>query len=495
MVAFRKLIVLIGLVAAASIGVGCGGASAPRGTIRSLTSSAFAVRGIPAGWDLASVGIGTAAPRWSSDSSGTDEPYTVLSGTGAGRGSEVVVVSTTGFEGYEGGLAQASAAYTANRRAEEFVIDGQRALYAPATDDRWADLVAVRGHDIAVRVTSPHGTQNDLASLLARVVLPADRSKPPTLDPPGGMRLAGSVNAIAVLAGATTFAAGATVAPGPERSHAAAWLGPTGKDSLVVLTIPGSSADVAAIAAYTEDTYRRGHTSRARDVGGRPGVVVTTTERDNDEYHRLSVWAETDWGDLMVVNAEGGSLPTEDQLVAIAASARRATPAEWAAFEATAGGADLTTRLFPELRRGDGSVIALGTFADGEWGVAFRSSNPPGGAGKYTVDVRMALAGGGAGGVTGPDVDAGTGDAFVVFDTLVSSSGVVTGAAPAGVATVEVTYAGRTAKAAFAPVGRLPHGARFFAVKMDDPLGDRTARAVVVARDATGTEIARTTTG
>ncbi len=70
------------------------------------------MRTVPDGFHLVVAGKGTQYQNWGSDSLGTHEPFTVLSPDGKATGPEVVVVSATGFAGYEGELAQASAGYT-----------------------------------------------------------------------------------------------------------------------------------------------------------------------------------------------------------------------------------------------------------------------------------------------------------------------------------------------------------------------------------------------
>lgn len=155
--------------------------------------------------------MGTAAGDWGSDSSGTVEPYSVLSPDGRADHPDVVLVAITGFEGYEGGLAQASMGYLAEGR-QDLRIDGADAVYAPAADDargtRWADLVVVRGEDLAVRVSSPEASLEELAAVAARVGVPTDRTQAPVVpDPPTGFRLVGSVHVDGVLA-AEVYVAG-----------------------------------------------------------------------------------------------------------------------------------------------------------------------------------------------------------------------------------------------------------------------------------------------
>ena len=75
-------------------------------------SSPFVVEDPPAGYQLVLAGRGDYAQTWSSDSFGDDEPVTVLAppGEGADR-PDAVMVSLTGYAGFQGGLDQAAALY------------------------------------------------------------------------------------------------------------------------------------------------------------------------------------------------------------------------------------------------------------------------------------------------------------------------------------------------------------------------------------------------
>lgn len=78
----------------------CDAKAAPRQLAVSGRSHPFAVGLVPRGFRPVSAGSGNKRQAWGDDSFGTDEPFTVL----RGDGDSVMVVSTTGFEGYQGNL-------------------------------------------------------------------------------------------------------------------------------------------------------------------------------------------------------------------------------------------------------------------------------------------------------------------------------------------------------------------------------------------------------
>lgn len=87
----------------------------------SESSSPFAVSALPDGYESVLAGTGTDVQAWGSDGAGTHEPFTVLVQDDSTAPEDVVVVSITGFEGYQGGLAQASAGYLDSRRSSRSV--------------------------------------------------------------------------------------------------------------------------------------------------------------------------------------------------------------------------------------------------------------------------------------------------------------------------------------------------------------------------------------
>ncbi|MFZ6004855.1 MAG: hypothetical protein ACOYXM_13090 [Actinomycetota bacterium] len=311
---------------------------------RSAMSSPFSAVAVPADYTPVAAGIGTAVGEWGEDSTGTVEPYTVLSPDGRVTGPDVVFVSITGFEGYQGGLGQASRGYLSG--STDLTIDGADAIYSPARRDergeQWADLVVVRGDDLAVRVSSPEADAAELTAIAERVAVPDDRTKAPTVpDPPTGLRVVGSVDVDGVLASEPYVALHSDQVPGPRSAHAGGWVrtGSNGEDQLSVLTVPGRSLDIAALPVWQVQLPWLTRTSHERDVDGRPAVVIEELRSDMAGANRRSVLVEAEWGDVVVVSATGASLPSEEALVLTAASVRPAEDAMWerSVIDATGG--------------------------------------------------------------------------------------------------------------------------------------------------------------
>jgi hypothetical protein len=370
-------VVLLALLA------GCGSSGETRRTYpevdqdpRSEASSPFTVGAVPPGYEIETAGMGTAVGEWSSDSFGTVEPYTALSPDGRPDHPEVVLVAITGFEGYQGGLAQASVGYLSQDR-EELTVDGAEAMYAPATDDarglRWADLVVVRSDDLAVRVSSPSASRAELIDIVRRVEVPDDRTLAPTVpDPPNGLQLVGSADVDGVLATDVYVAPNTDQIPGPRSAHAAGWTraGSGGGDQLAVLTLPGSALDLEAVGVGPFHPPWMQESSHARVVEGRPALVAESHRTDLPGADRRSVFVESAWGDVVLVSATGAHLPTEDDLVALAASVQQSDQVSWDAFVIDATGG-------PGLHADRGRAeLARGTIGDLEW---LLQDGPPGG--------------------------------------------------------------------------------------------------------------------
>jgi hypothetical protein len=351
--------------ALAALGVAaCGSEDATSG---SSGSSGFEVGPVPAGYRAVAAGVGSATPLWGADSGGTDEPFTVLSPDGTVDGPDAVIVSITGFEGYQGGLGQAARGLQGEEEA--FRVEGREAIYTPAgTDDRgeqWADLVVVRGEDMAVRVTSPEATREELLDILETVDRPPDRAHAPTLTaPPGDLQVVGSLDADAVQALSPDVVANTDFVPGGASSHAVGWLtGAEGdeRDQLAVLTLPGDAVDLAALPAAGRMELRPDLEWEPLEIDGRAALASSDTYRNEPERRRRSVWMESEWGDVVVVDARGRSVPSQDELVAIAASVREADAPTWdeLVVEATGG---------PGLHADEGRTeLARGTVGDLEW--------------------------------------------------------------------------------------------------------------------------------
>jgi hypothetical protein len=350
---------------------------------------------VPDGYRPVMAGRGETPPDWGSDSFGTHEPFTVLAPPGEGPDSpDVVLVSVTGFEGYQGGLSQASAGYGSS---EPFDLDGAEAIFAPAGGDdgnggtSWADLVVVRGDDLAVRVTTPTATRDELAAIAERVEPAEDHLVAPAVpEPPEGLEVVGSVDADVIVSLTPYVEEFTDRGPGAETALGAGWLQappaeatgtgggpevvtvepgaspppspPDVSTDLAVLTLPGGSADLDAVGGLVGAIPWATLTTTEVDVAGRPGVVVEWVY-DNSPSVSRTLLTEAAWGDLLMVAAAGppdGALDAE-ALIAVAASARPASAEEWEAFtiEATGG---------PGLAPDPGAQeLARGTAGDVEW--------------------------------------------------------------------------------------------------------------------------------
>lgn len=302
-------------------------------------------------------GLGTAEPDWGDDGVGTHEPFTVLGPGDAERAEELVVVSLTGFEGYQGDLAQASRGYL--KGPEEFSIEGRRAMFTPASGDAWADLVAVAGDDLAIRVTSRGATREELVEILDQVEVPADRTRAPVVvDPPGGLEVVGAVDADAVVALGSVVEPGTDRVPGPTTAHAAGWIGED-EAKMSVVSLPGGAVDLDALAGVIAFPLYRDTTVEAITVRDRPAVLVERTEPGR--WVSRAVWMHTEWGDTVVVSAVGRTVPAAAALRAVAASAQPVERSAWEAFVIKAAGG-------PGLHPDEGSVeIARGFAGDVEW--------------------------------------------------------------------------------------------------------------------------------
>lgn len=324
-------------------------------------SPPFTVDAVPEGFVLRAVGEGTGTQGWGEDCCGSDEPYTVLSPDGTGADPDaVVVVSVTGFEGYEGGLDQASGGYTRDD-LESDAVDGRPARFIgaqPATADlppQWADLVVDHGDGLAVRVTSPLATREDLEAVHARVTPAADRGLAPGVpEPPPGLEVVGSVDAAGVLAG-RSYLDHLDAGPGPVGAHGIGWV--RGPDELMVMTLPPGAADLSAIAAASP------HWDRWEDVtvGRSDDQLVIESSRSFEPTVERSVWIARDDA-LVVVVARGEDPPAEEVLVALARSVAPTEEATWDAFVTEANGG-------PGLRADPGRTeLARGTTPDGvDW--------------------------------------------------------------------------------------------------------------------------------
>jgi hypothetical protein len=365
---------LVVLLVAAACGSGDGGDAAvgePVGV--SDESSPFSLAHEPEGYRLVQAGPGGISPTWSSDSFGDDEPVTVLAPPGADPGGrEVVQVSLTGFEGFQGGLDQAAAGYPA-AGGEHFELDGHRAIYTPGHDADGppvrADLVVVAGDDLAIRVAAYEATRDELVEV-ARQVEPQDDHllAPLVPDPPDDLEVVGWADADVGVTLINGPLPGSDVLPAGARAHSAVWaVGQPGTPwsadagTVAVSTLPGTALDLGALgdSLHTFD-YQGKPQVVARELDGGPSAVLERPGSADWAPFR-AVATSTPSGDLLLVVAHGASQPSVDDLVAVAASVESATREEWDAFVERAGGG-------PGLHPDEGAMeLARGTAGDVEW--------------------------------------------------------------------------------------------------------------------------------
>jgi hypothetical protein len=333
----------------------------------SSESSPFSVAEPPEGYRLVTAGRGRQTAIWGGDEYGTDEPFTVLAPTGADATDPAsIIVSITGFEGYQGGLDQAARGYIAATH-EDLEINGRRAIYTRSQQTRrgttWADLVAVRGDDLAVRVGSITAAKAELIDVLHRVELSGGRSRAPSVpEPPPGYEVLGSVGADVVVGFSPEVAANSDAIPGTSAAHAAAWIG-EGRRALAVMTLPGDAAALDALSGYGEFVQFDQFTANRINVGQQPGVIldIASLVDGAPRFERRILAATTDWGDVLLVVATGEAVPPVEVLTAFAATVRRANSSAWERFVVEAGGG-------PGLHADtDGSELLRGRAGGLEW--------------------------------------------------------------------------------------------------------------------------------
>lgn len=374
-----RLVVFAALLGTAV--VACGGSAGERAAPASDRSSPFTAGPPPEGYRPIIAGRGTQVQSWGEDEVGTVEPFTVLAPPGQGADSpDAVVVSVTGYEGYQGGLAQASAGYP--NAGELLVLGGRPAVFVPAGRRRggesWADLVAVRGPGLAVRATGRHATRKELIRVQEEVQ-PAEshRVAPTVPKPPAGLRVVGSVDADMVLALEPAIEPYTDVVPGPGSGHGVAWYHDTNR--LAVMTLPGRTADHEALAGFVRFSNASRLATHLFTLEGRPAALLDSAPTDDGEKMRVVV-TTTAWGDLTVTAARGPEVPTRDRLVRLAASVEQATSEAWERFMTDAAGG-------PGLHADDGAVeVARGRAGEVGWLLQARQ-----GMGGHRVDTCLKL--------------------------------------------------------------------------------------------------------
>ncbi len=308
----------------------------------SRPAQAFSVGAVPVGYTPVSTSHGRPYVPWGDDSLGTKEPFVVLAPKGSSAFSRrAVVISVTGFQGYESGLDQASPAGGPGVESRHSRIDGQRAIYVPqqVTGPPYvrplqAELLVVRGSDLAVRVRKQGATEAELAAI-ERNVRPRGRSLAPSVtSAPEGYAVLGSVDAGAVTASdldAVTANLSASAKVRPSAGNPPAWLSTWSApgapaDGLAVTTLPARSGSLEALPASAV-TPGADHLVRWIDVGGKRGVLVEEREADPNApgapiaYTKRVLYSDLGWGNLVVVVAWGGTaVPSAAELAKTAAS-------------------------------------------------------------------------------------------------------------------------------------------------------------------------------
>ncbi|MCU1487025.1 MAG: hypothetical protein JWN67_3771 [Actinomycetia bacterium] len=290
--------------------------------------SPFTVGWVPDGFAPTAFGRGIRTQGWDIDETGTDEPFTVLTNDA----DELVVVSTTGYAGYQGGLDQASVTSCCgdNGPPVDLTVDGKRAILAPPhRARRTAELLVAVTPEVAVRVIAPGWGRDRLIDLVRRTAIPKDHQVAPAVSPPDGWRVLGGVDAPLLLA-ATTFAPSSTfhqdgrvAFDSPEGSWAATWT--RGSDVLLVATVPGT--DPTPLVGLDRWPWR------TSSIDQREGGVVLHRDHSTAALRRRA------GGDLVVVVSSYQSHLTADELWRVAGTVRSTTDPAWAQARAAAWGA------------------------------------------------------------------------------------------------------------------------------------------------------------
>ncbi len=319
----------------------------------SLPSAPFAVSDVPAGYSLVGVERGRQVLPWGDDSSGTAEPFTVLAPDGeTASSSRAIVVSVTGFEGYQGRLDQAVGSGPIGSRSTKFRVGGRDAVFVSAPSSRrsrtsgvgWSELLVVRGRDLAVRVRGADGSKS-LFLAVERGVRRRGRTGAPLVpSPPAGYRVIGSVDG-AVAASQNLDAASSDLREGTEVGtgegnpvvHRMTWSGPDAE--LQVMTLPSRAAGLDALPGFAV-LEPSGFTLRTQplNVKGRPAVVLERWVSGAVQPAPASrtLYIQGSWGNLVVATTYGDAIVSVDDLVAIAESLSPTNEAAWAALPSAA---------------------------------------------------------------------------------------------------------------------------------------------------------------
>ena len=259
-----------------------------RPTVVSHPSEPFTVASLPPGYSQTAAEVGRQYNPWGDDSEGTAEPFTVLAPKRSdGLSSRAIIVSITGFAGYEGGFAQASPSQVPTVRARQLSVGGHPAIFTPAHTETapslrrypWSDLLVRRGSDLAVRVQA-RGNGSSLSQLeaVARGVRPRDQTLAPTVTTaPAGYNVVGSVD-VGVVAAADPDVADSPLTsdsyrarPGNAVVHRATWIRTGTTSTLTAVTLPargvvGGDSRLGRVRTSRGDDPR--HAGRRRRIPG-----------------------------------------------------------------------------------------------------------------------------------------------------------------------------------------------------------------------------------
>lgn len=326
-----------------SVSVACSdtGDGHRRQAAASRPARAFSVGAVPAGYAPAATSRDRPYTPWGDDSLGTDEPFVVLAPRSSGALSRAaVVISVTGFVGYEGGLDQASPGYGPGVESRHLRIDGRRAIFVPTqvTGPPYvrrlgSELLVVRGRDLAVRVRKRDATLAELTAI-ERDVRPRGRGLAPAVtSAPDGYAVAGSVDVGVVTASnLDVVTAGPPDSPQlrPAPGNPPVWRMTWSRhgapaDGLAVTTLPARTGSLDAIPAIPARSGAE-HSARWIDVGGRRGVL--TEERVTSSapgapvvFTKRVLYDDPGWGNLVIAAAWGRiAVASADELAKAAAS-------------------------------------------------------------------------------------------------------------------------------------------------------------------------------
>ncbi len=313
------------------------------------TAPFFTVEDVPDDLTPAAAGPGTRVQEWGEDSTGTNQPLTVLSPPG-GAPDEQVVVLVTGYEGYQGGLSQAAYGYPSEDH-EEFEVDGRPALLSTSSARKGqAQLLVDRGGDLAVEVQGPD--DRDLLLAIDRATEPNGRATAPSVeDPPAGLAVVGHLDASAVQAVCCAFA-NDNGGEGPLGSFRAAWTDASGA-TLSVIGLPGADGDLVGFAGLAGERTSVEHSV----AGDRPAMLIETRYDDGETYARAVAFHDR-VGNLFVVSAYSGAgtAPADEAtLTRVGATIELTDRGGWKRFVEELIGLDVpeVTKGAIELERGE----------------------------------------------------------------------------------------------------------------------------------------------